>query len=55
MELGTKKYINKYGFCHLQEIFVAKMEKQLLDTATKTELDALKPVSKKMAIKQLRK
>ena len=34
-------------FCHLQEIYPTATEKQLLDTATKTVLDALKTVSKK--------
>ena len=34
-------------FCHLEEIYPTTTEKQLLDTASKTVLDALKTVSKK--------
>ena len=41
-------------FYHSQEIVLTNVEKKLLDTATKTELDAAKAASKKKSIKQLK-
>ena len=34
-------------FCHSREIVLTNVEKTLLDTATKTQLDAAKAASKK--------
>ena len=44
---NKKNTSTNMDFCHLQEIYPTTTEKQLLDTATKTVLDALNTVSKK--------
>ena len=51
IEPRTRKYIKGYGFFHLQEIYPTNMGKKLLDTATRTEIDAAKPVSEKVVHK----
>ena len=38
-------------FCQLQKMYLTNMESNLLDTATKTGLDALQIASKKVAHK----
>ena len=51
IEPRTRKYFytrRKY-FCHLQKIYL--IWKTIMDTATKTVLDALKTVSKKVVDK----
>ena len=42
----TGKYVNRYGFCSLREIYQKKVGKKL-GTATKTGLDAEKLLPKK--------
>ena len=39
------------AFCHLQESLEINMEKKLMDTATKTGIDAAKAASKKLVQK----
>ena len=51
IEPRTRKYIKGYGFFHLQEIYLTNMAKKNLDTATRTETDAAKPVLKKVVHK----
>ena len=46
-EPRTRKYIKGYGFLSFRRDLSSKYEKQLLDTATRTGLDALKTASKK--------
>ena len=46
----TGKYVNRYGFCSLREIYQTNVVKKL-DTATKTGLDAAKTTSKKVIYK----
>ena len=41
-----RKYVKRYGFYHLQEKLVINMVKKLMDTATKTGIDAAKTASK---------
>ena len=41
--------------CHLQENLEINMEKKLMDTATKTGLDAAKTASKRVVQKKLQK
>ena len=43
----TRKYIKRYGFLLFTRNLSNKYRKQLLDTATKTGLDALKTATKK--------
>ena len=50
----TRKYVKGYGFLSFVRNLSSKYGKQLLDTATKTVLDALKTASKKESIKQLK-
>ena len=38
-------------FCHLLKIFVINMVKKLMDTATKTRIDAVKTASKRVVQK----
>ena len=45
------KCLKRYGFCHLQEISLRIMGKKILDTATKTGLDAAKTGSKRVVHK----
>ena len=40
-----RKYVKGYGFCHSQENLVINMVKKLMDTATKTSIDAAKTAS----------
>ena len=46
-----RKHIKGYGFCHLQETLVINMMKTLMDTATKTGIDAAKTASKRVVQK----
>ena len=46
-----RKYVKGYGFLHLQEDLVINMVKKLMDTATKTRIDAAKAVSKRVVQK----
>ena len=45
-----RKYVKGYGSCHLQE-FGNKYGKKLVDTATKTGIDAAKTASKRVVQK----
>ena len=51
IEQRTRKYIKGYGFLSFTRNISNKYGKQLLDTATKTGLDALKSASKKVVHK----
>ena len=51
IEPRTRKYIKGYGSFHLQEIYPTNMGKKLLDTVTRTEIDAARPVSEKVVHK----
>ena len=51
IEPRTRKYIKGYGFLSFTKNISNKYGKQLLDTATKTGLDALKSASKKVVHK----
>ena len=42
-------------YCHMQEIYPTNIRKKLLDTATKTRLDAAKVASKKVVQKTAKK
>ena len=46
-----RKYVKGYGFLHSQEDLVINMVKKLVDTATKTRIDAAKAVSKRVVQK----
>ena len=46
-----RKYVEGYGFCHLQKKFGDKYGKKLVDTATKTGIDAAKTTSKRVVQK----
>ena len=48
IEPRTRKYIKGYGFLSFARNFIGKYGKQLLDTATKTGVNALKTSSKKL-------
>ena len=48
IEQRTRKYVKGYGFLSFARNLSNKYGKILLDTATKTELDALKTTSKKL-------
>ena len=41
-----RKYFNRYGFLSFAKKFGDKYGKKLMDTATKTGIDAAKPASK---------
>ena len=41
-----RKYFNRYGFLSFAKKFGDKHGKKLMDTATKTGIDAAKPASK---------
>ena len=43
----TRKYVKAYGFLSFARNRLTNVEKKLLDTAAKTELDAAKAASKK--------
>ena len=43
-----KKYVKEYGFLSFAGKFGDKYGKKLMDTATKTEIDAAKTTSKKV-------
>ena len=52
IEPKFRKYIKRYGFfCHLLKNLVMSMLKKLMDTATKTGIDAAKTTSKKIVQK----
>ena len=51
IEPRTRKCVRGYGFLPFASNLSNKYGKQLLDTTTKTELDALKTVSKKVVQK----
>ena len=51
IEPRTMKYVKGYGFLSFGRNLANKCGRQLLDTATKTGLEALKTVSKKVAHK----
>ena len=46
-----KKYVEGYGFLSFAKTFGDKYGKKLIDTATKTEIDAAKTASKRVAQK----
>ena len=48
IELRTRKYVKGYGFLPFKRNLPTKYGRQLLGTATKTGLDALKIVTKKV-------
>ena len=54
LEPRQRKYVEEYGFLPLQENFGINMVKRLMDTSTKTGIDAAKAASK-MLFKKLRK
>ena len=51
LELRTGNYVKGYGFLRFGRNPSSKYGKQLLDTDTKTVLDALKPALKKIVCK----
>ena len=51
IEPKTRKYVKGYGFLSFARNLSSKYGKKLLDTATKTGLDAAKIASKKVAHK----
>ena len=50
-EAKFRKYVEGYGFCHLQENLVINMVKKLVDAATKTEIYSTKTASKRVVKK----
>ena len=50
-EPSTENTLKDMVFCHLQENLVINMVKKLMDTATKTGIDAAKNVSKQVVQK----
>ena len=46
-----RKYVKRYGFLSFARRFVDKYGKKLMDTATKTEIDAAKATSKRLVQK----
>ena len=54
MEPRKRKYIKGYGFLRFARSLPNKYAKNLLDTATKTGLEAAKTAYKKYSIKQLK-
>lgn len=46
IELRTRKYVKEYGFLSFGRNLCNKNGRRLLDSATKTELDALKSSTK---------
>ena len=51
IEPRTRKYVKGYGFLLFARNLSSKYRKQLLDTATKTGINALKSASKKVVHK----
>ena len=47
-ELRTRNYVKGYGLLSFWRNLYKKYSKKLMDTATKTELDALKNLTKKV-------
>ena len=47
IESKFRKYVKGYGFLSLAKIFLNKYGKKLMDTATKTGIDAAKSTSKR--------
>ena len=50
-ELNYRKYVKGYDFLSLSRKFGDKYEKKIVDTTTKTEIDAEKSVSKRVVQK----
>ena len=50
-ELRFRKYVKGYGFLSFAKKFVNKYSKKLMDTATKTGMDAAKIASKRVVQK----
>ena len=50
-EPRLKKYVKGYGFLSFARMFGDKYGKQLMDTATKTAIDAAKTASKRVVQK----
>ena len=50
-EIRTKRYVKEYGLLSFPRNLSNKYGKQLLDTALKTGLDALKPTAEKVVQK----
>ena len=46
-----RKYVKEYGFLSFAKKFGDKYDKKLMDTATKTEIDAAKTTSKRVVQK----
>ena len=47
MTQNTENMLKDIAFCHLQENLEINMEKKLIDTATKTGIDAANTASKR--------
>ena len=54
LELKYRKYLQGYGFLSFVRKFGDKSGKKLMDTATKTEINATKTVSKRVVKKNCR-
>ena len=54
LEPKYRKYVEGYGFFSFARKFGNKYGKKLMDTATKTGIDAVKTVSKRVVQKQQR-
>ena len=50
-EPGFRKYVKGYGFLPFSRKFGDKYGKSLMDTATKTGIDAAKAASKRVVVK----
>ena len=50
-ELNYRKYVKGYDFLSFSRKFGDKYEKKIVDTTTKTEIDAEKSVSKRVVQK----
>ena len=48
LELNYRKYVKGYGFLSFVRKFVDKFGKKLMDTATKTGIDAAQTASKRL-------
>ena len=48
LELNYRKYVKGYGFLSFARKFVDKFGKKLMDTATKTGIDAAQTASKRL-------
>ena len=54
-EAKFRKYVQRYGFLSFARKFGDKYGKKLMDTATKTGIDAAKTASKKVVQKSSRR